>query len=150
RLAMCAAIPFLAASLAGGPAHAADFPTKTVKLVVNYPPGGPIDVIARLAANKMEKDLKQAVIVENTSGAGGNIGAGSVARSEPDGHTVLFTIDSPLTVNPYVYRSMPFKPDDLKPVIMMGSAGSVLAVHPSTGINSFKELVAKGKEKSLT
>ena len=150
RLAKFAAIPFLAASLAGGAAHAAGYPDKTVKFVVNFPPGGPIDVIARLAASKIEKDFKQAVIVENTTGASGNIGAGAVARAEPDGYTVLFTIDTPLTVSPYVYRSMPFKQDALKPVIMMGSAGSVLAVHPSTGINSLKELVARAQDRNLT
>lgn len=151
RLLRIAAVPLIAAAFAGTPAVAADaYPSKTVKVVVNYPPGGPIDVIARLVANKLEGSLKQTVVVENTSGAGGNIGAANVARAAADGHTILFSIDAPFTMNPALYPSMPFKANDLKPVNLLGHAGSTIAVNASTGINSLKELVAKAKQEPVT
>jgi len=151
RLLCIAAVPLIAAAFASAPALAADaYPSKTVKIVVNYPPGGPIDVVARLVANKLEGSLKRSFIVENTGGAGGNIGAANVARAAPDGYTILFSIDAPFTMNPALYPSMPFKASDLKPVTLLGHSGSTIAVNAATGINSLKELVAKAKQTPVT
>lgn len=151
RLLHIAVLPIIAAIYANVPALAEDtYPSKTVKIVVNYPPGGPIDVVARLVANKMEGSLKRSVIVENTGGAGGNIGAANVARAAPDGHTILFSIDAPFTMNPALYPSMPFKASDLKPVTLLGHSGSTIAVNAATGVNSLKELVARAKQTPIT
>lgn len=138
--------PFLAA-----PAHAAaDYPAKTVRFVVNFQAGGPIDVIARIVADKLKTSFRHPVIVENAAGAGGNIGANNVAKADPDGYTVLFTIDTPLTMNPSLYGAMPFKPADLRPVIMMGSAGSTIVTNPAAGMATWKELIAKGRNEAIT
>jgi tripartite-type tricarboxylate transporter receptor subunit TctC len=144
-------MPLIAGALIGGPVAAADaYPSKLVKILVNYPPGGPLDAVARLVGNRLQATLKQPVVVENSSGGGGNVGAASVARAPADGYTVLFSIDAPFTMNPALYSSMPFKPNDLKPVTMVGYAGTTIAVNASTGFNSLKELIAKAKQESLT
>jgi tripartite-type tricarboxylate transporter receptor subunit TctC len=131
--------------------HAAeDYPAKTIKFVVNFQAGGPIDVIARIVADKLKTSFKHPVIVENSPGAGGNIGANNVAKAEPDGYTVLFTIDTPLTMNPSLYGAMPFKAADLKPVIMMGSAGSTIVANPAAGMPTLKDMIARGKSEAIT
>ena len=95
------------------------YPNKTVRFVNNFPPGGPSDVLARSMADALQTSLKQTFIVENKAGAGGNVGADLVAKSPADGYTVLFGIDTAFTVNPHIYKTMPFKPSDLKPVMVM-------------------------------
>ena len=86
----------------------------------------------------------------NRAGAGGNLGAEVVAKSPADGYTVLFGIDTTLTVNPHLYAMLPFKPDDLEPVIIMASSGLLLGVHPGTGFKSLKELIAAAPKKPLS
>jgi tripartite-type tricarboxylate transporter receptor subunit TctC len=92
---------------------------------------------------------KQSVITENKPGAGGNIGADLVAKSPADGYTVLFCIDTAFTVNPYIYKGMPFKPGDLKPVMVMVSSGLLVGSNPTAGFKSMKDLIAQGKGKGL-
>lgn len=151
RLTVTLAAALALSPLLAAPAHAAEnYPDKTVRLIVNFPAGGPIDVIARIVADKLKASFKHPVIVENLAGAGGNIGAGNVARAEPDGYTVLFTIDTPLTMNPSLYGAMPFKPADLRPVIMMGSAGSTIVSNPAAGMTTLKDLITKGKTDAIT
>ena len=131
-------------------AHAqTTFATKPIKLINNFPAGGPSDILARSVQPALQDLFKQPVIVENKAGASGNIGAAEVARAPADGHTVLFGIDTTFTVNPHIYKAMPFKPTDLKPVVIMASSGLLVGVHPSTGIKSMKDLVAAGKGKGL-
>jgi len=125
------------------------YPTKPVRLVNNFPPGGPSDILARSVQPVLQELLKQPVIVENKAGAAGNIGAADVARAPADGHTVLFGIDTTFTVNPHIYKTMPFKPADFKPVVIMASSGLLVGVHPSTGIKTMKDLLAAGKGKGL-
>ncbi|WP_310567813.1 Bug family tripartite tricarboxylate transporter substrate binding protein [Hydrogenophaga sp.] len=127
----------------------AAYPAKTVTLVNNFPPGGPSDILARSVAASLQESLKQSFIVENKAGASGNIGAAQVAKSAPDGYTVLFGIDTAFTVNPHLYPSMPFKPGDLKPVVIMASSGLLIGTHPATGIKTFGDLLSKGRQKSL-
>ena len=126
------------------------FPSNTVKIVNSFPPGGPSDIISRLIADKMQATLKQPVIVENKPGAAGNIGADQVARAAADGYTILSGIDTTFTANPSIYESMPFKPGDLKPLMIMASSGLLVASHPTLGVKTLDQLVAKGKAEQLT
>jgi tripartite-type tricarboxylate transporter receptor subunit TctC len=138
------------ASLGSGPVAAQGFPEKPVRIVVNFPPGGPSDILARSLGDKLSAALKQPFVVENRAGAGGNVGAEAVARSAPDGYTVLFAIDTTFTVNPNLYRSMPFKPEDLKPLMLIASSGLAVGVHPSVGVASLGDFVAKGRVETIT
>ncbi len=126
------------------------YPSRLVKFVNNFPPGGPSDILARSVAQVLQEQHKQVFVVENKAGAGGNIGADAVAKSVADGYTVLFCIDTSLTVNPHIFgKAMPFKPGELKPVVIMASSGLMLGMHPATGIRSLKDFVATGKAKGL-
>ena len=108
RLTLAAACAALALGLAAPAAQAqASYPAKPVKFLVNFPAGGPIDILGRALADALQKDLKQPFVVDNRPGAGGNIGADAVAKSAADGYTVLLGIDSTFTVNPHLYASMP-------------------------------------------
>ena len=135
RLVALALLAVAASSFAQAPA----WPTKPVKFVNNFPPGGPSDTIARSIADVLQKQFNQPFVVENKAGASGNIGADSVAKSPPDGHTVLFGIDSTFTVNPHIYKGMPFKAADLRPVMVMASSGLLVGVHPATGFRTMKD-----------
>jgi tripartite-type tricarboxylate transporter receptor subunit TctC len=146
--AFAAALAVLASS-AAGPLAAQGFPEKPVRIVVNFPPGGPSDILARSLGDKMAATLKQPFIVESRPGAGGNIGAEAVARSPADGHTVLFSIDTTFTVNPNLYGSMPFKLAELKPVMLTASSGLAVGVNPSVGATSFEDFVSKGKSTTI-
>jgi tripartite-type tricarboxylate transporter receptor subunit TctC len=150
RQSLLAAMLFAAAALlpASAPAQAA-YPAKPVKFVNSFPPGGPSDILGRSLADVLQNSLKQTFIVENKAGAAGNIGADFVAKSSLDGYTVLFGIDTIVTVNPHIYKSMPFKPADLKLVMIMASSGLLVGVHPSTGFKSFKDLIAAARGKGV-
>jgi tripartite-type tricarboxylate transporter receptor subunit TctC len=146
----CLAALVALATVAAAPVFAQDWPTKPVKFINNFPPGGPSDLIARSVAKEMEVALKQPFIVENRAGASGNIGADAVVRSPADGYTVLFGIDTTFTVNPHIYHGMPFTPADLKPVMVIASSGLLIGVNPRTGIKTLQQLVAAGKRKPVT
>jgi tripartite-type tricarboxylate transporter receptor subunit TctC len=141
----CTALSALCASTALAQAY----PARPVTLVNNFPPGGPSDILARSVAAVLQETLKQPFVVENKAGAGGNVGAAAVAKAAPDGHTVLFGIDTAFTVNPHIYPAMPFQPGDLKPVIIMASSGLLIGVNPATGIRRFGDLLSQGRQKSL-
>lgn len=111
-------------------AEAADFPTQPVKIVVPYPPGGSTDVIARLLAADMSPNLGRPVLVENRAGGNTIIAAEVVARSTPDGHTVLMTPSTTMTVNPTVYRNLSYKIDDFAPVVLASTLPFALVVRP--------------------
>ena len=98
----------------------------------------------------LQKRFKQTFVVENKPGAAGNIGTMQVARSAPDGYTVLIGIDTTFTVNPHIYKSLQFKPADFRPVMVMASSGLMVGVHPATGFKSLAELVNAGKAKGVT
>lgn len=144
------ALAALCATALAAPALAQGaYPAKVVKIVNNFPPGGPSDIIARSLAFELQKTLKQSFIVENKPGASGNIGADAVAKSEPDGHTLLIGIDSAFTVNPHIYKGLPFKPADFKPVMVIASSGMLVGAHPRTGYKTLAELIAAGKAKNV-
>jgi len=125
------------------------YPAKTVTFINCWPPGGPSDILARSIASVLDTSLKQSFVVENKPGAAGNIGTDYVAKSHPDGYTVLFGIGTTVTVNPHLYKRMPFKPGDLKPVTILATSGLLVGVNPSTGIKSMSQLIAQAKTKPL-
>lgn len=149
RNVACAAGMLLLAAIAPASAQEA-YPGRLVRFIVTFPPGGPIDIAARLVADKLQVSLKQPIVVENRPGAGGNVAAQAVASSPADGYTVLFGIDTTFTVNPTLYPSLPFKPEVLKPVVLIGSSGLTVGVHPSLGVSSLAALVAKGRTEPIT
>jgi tripartite-type tricarboxylate transporter receptor subunit TctC len=127
-------------------AAAQPFPSKTVRLVNPFPPGGPLDLMGRILSEKLSGFLGRPVVVENKPGAAGNIGAAEVAKSAPDGHTVLLTLFSIITSNPHLYERLPFDPlKDFAPVTALASSDSVLIVHPAVPAASVKELIAFAK-----
>lgn len=144
----------LLASLAFGAAAPswaqAAYPARPVKFLNSFPPGGPSDILARSIADVLQQRFHQPFVVENKAGASGSIGADAVAKSAPDGYTALVGIDTTLTVNPHLYKTMPFKPADLKPVMIMASSGLLVGVHPKTNIHTMAELVSTAKAKPMS
>ena len=139
---------FLALALAVAPGFAAAqaWPTKPVKIVVPFVAGGATDVVARLLAQKLTDAWGQSVVVENRAGAGGNIGADVVAKSPPDGYTLLMTSGSIVTANPYIYKSMPFDPaKDLVPITNVASGPQVIVVNADVPAKDLRELIAMAK-----
>ena len=149
-LRAAAAVLALTAWMAAGPLAAQGYPEKPVRIIVNFPPGGPSDILARSLGEKMSAALKQPFIVEARGGAGGNIGAEAVARSPADGYTVLFSIDTTFTVNPNLYKSMPFRLAELKPLMLIASSGLLMGVNPSVGATSLADFIAIGKRETIT
>ena len=147
RLVLAAALTLAAVS---GAFAQGDWPSRPVKLIVNFPPGGPLDVLARSVGEVLQGQFKQPFVVENRAGAGGNIGADAVAKAVPDGHTVLLGIDSTFTVNPHIYKGMAFKPADLRPLVVMSSSGLLVGTNPSNGFKTLADLVAAGKAKGVS
>lgn len=148
--ALAAAMLGVCVGLAPASASAQAYPSKPIKLINNFPPGGPSDFLARTVGEHITAISKQPVVTDNRAGAGGNVGADVVAKSPADGYTVLFGIDTTFTVNPHLYAAMPFKADDLEPVIIMASSGLLLGVHPGTGFKTLKELIAAAPKKPLS
>jgi tripartite-type tricarboxylate transporter receptor subunit TctC len=136
---------------AAWPALADAYPSRLIKILVAFPPGGPLDLVARLVAEKMTASLKQPVIVENKAGAGGNIGDEAVAKASPDGYTLLITLSTALTVNPWLYEHMTFDPQtDLRPLSILTRDSQMLVVYPSVAVNSVAEFVAMAKQQPVT
>ena len=127
-------------------AAAQGYPSKPVRLVNPFPPGGPLDILGRLLSERLSAALGRPVLVENKPGAAGNIGAAEVAKSPADGHTALLTLFSIITSNPHLYERLPFDPlKDFAPVTALASSDSVLIVHPAVPAGSVKELIAYAK-----
>ena len=133
------------------PAMAQSYPSRPVKIVVPFPAGGSNDIIARIVAQKLSERSGQSFIVENRGGAGGNVGANSVATSDPDGYTLLLTAPPPLSTNAALYKNMAFDPSTaFAPVSLIASVPIVLIAHPSLGAKNVAELVAMAKLKPGT
>lgn len=126
------------------------WPSKPIRIVVPYPPGGSSDIIARSIGTLLGDTLKQSVIVENKAGANGNLGTDFVAKSAADGHTFVLCDVGALAITPSVYTKLPFDPSkDLRGVTMLAYSPHLLVVHPSVPANNLKELVALSKAKDL-
>ena len=129
--------------LAAVPAQAQNYPTKAIRVVVPFAAGGTSDILARAIGPHLTTAWGQPVIVENRTGANGNVGADFVAKSPPDGYTMLLSDVGALSINPSVYPNMPFDPaKDFSPIVMVSYSPHVLAVHPSVPVNSVQELIA--------
>jgi tripartite-type tricarboxylate transporter receptor subunit TctC len=132
---------------AGGIAHAQGYPVKPVRIINPFSPGGSLDLVARTLAKSMSAELGQQVIVENRPGAGGTIGVDLVAKSPPDGYTLL-AVQSSITINPSLQQKIPYEPvRDFAPISKMSSYMFFLVVHPSLPVRSVKALIALAKSK---
>jgi tripartite-type tricarboxylate transporter receptor subunit TctC len=136
-ISACAALMFASAALAQVPGY----PDRPVRMIIPFPAGGPTDVVARLVGQKLAEKLGQPFVIENLSGAGGNLGMAAAARAPGDGYTILF-VSSSLTVNPSLYAKLPFNVEkDLAPVTKAAGSPNALFVHPSIPAKSIQELV---------
>lgn len=140
----CIAIAAITAPLQ---AAAAEYPARPVRLVVAFAPGGSVDVVARLLAQRLGERWKQQVVVDNRPGAGGNVSAEIVARAQPDGYTLYMT-SAALVVNPSLYASVPYHPvRDFAPISLVATVQSVLVSHPALPVKSVKDLIVLAKSK---
>ena len=141
KLATIIAITALMFSAAVTVAISADYPERPVRMVVGFPPGGGLDTAARMITPKLNERLGQPWVVDNRSGAAGNIATEIVVNAPPDGHTVLMVQGTSLTVNPTLYK-LPFSVEkDLRPVIRLTTTNYILVVHPSVSASTLKELI---------
>lgn len=146
-LIFCA--PFMA--LLPQAAQAQDnYPDKPVRLLTNFPAGGPLDILGRALAIPLQAEFKQPFVLDNRPGAGGNIGADLAAKSPADGYTVLLTIDTTFTINPHVYKSMPFQAKDLKPLMIFSSSGLAFGVNPSVAAKTLPEFITESKKQAAS
>jgi tripartite-type tricarboxylate transporter receptor subunit TctC len=137
--------------LAATGARAQAWPAKPIRIVVPYPPGGSSDIIARAISQPLSEALGQPVIVDNKAGANGNLGADLVAKSQPDGYTMLLCDTGALAISPSVYTKLSFNPaTDLRGVTMLAYSPHLLVVHPSVPANNLKEPVALSHQKPLS
>ena len=131
-----------------GAAGAADYPTRPVRLVVPFAPGGGADLVGRVLAQKLGAAMRQQVVVENRAGAGGRIGTEVVAKSPADGYTLLLATSSVMVIAPALYAKLPFDmPRDFTSISLVASTAYVLVVHPSVPARSVKELITRAKNR---
>lgn len=152
RAALALALATVATTVAlPAQAQALAWPTKPIRLLVGSPPGGPSDITARLLAEHLGKRLNQPVVVENRPGAGNGLAAGVAAKADPDGHTLVLSPDTVMTVNPLVYRNQGYDArKDLANISVVTSFSQMLVCHPSVGVKTAAELVAKAKAGPMT
>ncbi|MFL4977282.1 MAG: Bug family tripartite tricarboxylate transporter substrate binding protein [Xanthobacteraceae bacterium] len=135
-----------AAAQESSESDAASFPSRSIRIVVPFPAGGPSDVLARLIGQRMTEDWGQAVVIENRPGANTVLAAQAVAKAAPDGYTLLMAIDSTLTMNQYLYRTPPYDPlNDFVPITLVAKTMQLLMVHAGSEVKSVQELIAKAK-----
>ena len=130
-------------ALAAGTACGQAYPTKPIRIVIGFPPGGGIDIVARLLAPKLSESLGQQIVVDNRPGANGIIGTELVAKAPPDGYTIFLGTTGNLSVNPALYPSLPFNMErDFAPVTQTSSVPFLVYVHPSLPAKTLRELIA--------
>jgi len=138
---------FTAAAAVTVQAHAQGYPNRTIRMVVTYVPGGATDILGRLTAQKLNERFGQPVVVENRAGGGGNIGADFVAKSEPDGYTIMIA-GVPHAIGMTLYSKLPYDfARDLAPIVNLAVFPSLIIVHPSLPVKSIKELIALAKAR---
>ena len=124
------------------------YPSKSIRFIAPFPPGGTTDVLSRILAQKLTDSLGRQVVVDNRAGAGGNIGHEIAAKTAPDGYTLLMSSNSALVTNPHLYKRLGFDPlNDFSPISVVARAGPVLVVHPSVPARNVKELIALGRAR---
>jgi tripartite-type tricarboxylate transporter receptor subunit TctC len=141
----------LGTALVHGAFAQANYPTRPITMVVGFAPGGGTDTVARIVAQKVSASVGQSVVVENKPGAGGSVATDHVAKSAPDGHTILLGSVGSLTVNPHLIKNLPYDPfRDLAPITMAVEFANVLVVHPSVPAGTLAEFVKLAKDKPGT
>ena len=136
------------AAAAGTCAHAQTYPEKALRVVVPFAPGGSTDIVGRIMTQRLSERIKQPVVLDNRGGGGGNIGSDMVAKAPPDGYTLLIGTVGSLTINPSLYKRMPYDPlKDLTPIAYFGSTPNVLVVHSSLPVKSVRELITLARSK---
>ena len=133
--------------MVAGSAFAQQYPAKLIRWIVPWPPGGGADVLSRILQPPVSEALGQQIVIDNRGGAAGNIGAEMAAKSPPDGYTIVFAYSGTHSINPHIYRKMPFKESDFAPIIWTASVPQVVVVHPSLPIKAPKDIVALAKAK---
>ncbi|MGZ5120103.1 MAG: tripartite tricarboxylate transporter substrate binding protein [Burkholderiales bacterium] len=147
-LALCALLSLLDPRAAEAQADAAHYPSRPIRIIVPFPPGGATDIMGRTLGQKLTQRWGQQVIIDNRPGAGGNIAAELAARAAPDGHTLFFAASAQLAVNPNLYAKVPYDPvKDFAAVVLVGSGANIVVAHPSLGVRSLKELITLAKSK---
>src|SRR3954465_15831153 len=127
-------------------AMAQNYPSKPVRVVIPYPPGSTPDIVGRTLSERLQKALGQPFVVDNRTGAGGNIGPEAVAKAAPDGYTLLVSINGPIAVNKHLYKNLPYDPDkELQPISLLASAPQMLVVTPAVAADSFKGFIEHAK-----
>jgi len=124
-----------------GWAAAETFPSKPIKFIVPFPAGGINDILARITADKLQAKWGHPIIIEQKTGAGGNIGADQVAQADPDGHTLFVTAPGPLAINGSLYKKLTYRPEDFVPITVIGSVPNVTIVKKELPVNSLRDLV---------
>lgn len=131
-------------------AQAQSYPDKPIRVLITSTAGGPLDVFTRIVAERMAGDLKQPVVVEARPGANGNIAAQAVAKATPDGYTLLSIVDPTFTVNPALYKQVPFDPEkDFRVIALLATFGQMVAVNPALPVGNIRELAALSKTREL-
>src|SRR5262245_58101835 len=140
--ALCLLALMASVDAVGGPATAqGTFPTRSVKFIVPFPPGGINDVLARILGDKLSAKWGQPIVVENKTGAGGNIGADLAAQAAPDGYTLLLAPPGPLAINQSLYRQLSYKPEEFVPITGVGKVPNLVIVRKELPVNNVKELI---------
>ena len=137
----------LVLAMVAGSAFAQQYPAKLIRWIVPWPPGGGADVLSRILQPPVSEALGQQIVIDNRGGAAGNIGAEIAAKSPPDGYTIVFAYSGTHSINPHIYRKMPFKESDFAPIIWTASVPQVVVVHPSLPIKAPRDIVALAKAK---
>jgi tripartite-type tricarboxylate transporter receptor subunit TctC len=146
RLLKATTVAFLVCLAAGADAFAQNYPERPVKVIVPTPPGGPVDVIARITANYLQNALGKAFVVENRAGAGNTIGSKDAAEAAPDGYTLLYSSSSGLVIAPLLHPDAGYDPiKSFDPIALVGQSSNILVVNPAVPANSVAELVAYAK-----
>jgi tripartite-type tricarboxylate transporter receptor subunit TctC len=147
RSTFCAAALLVVNGVLPSDIFAQAYPSKPVRFIVPWPPGGGADIMSRLINQPLGDALGQQVVIDNRGGAAGNIGAELAAKSPPDGYTILFAYSGTHSVNPHIYSRMPFKASDLAAIIQLASVPQIAVVHPSLPAKNIKELIALCKAR---
>lgn len=131
---------------AAGIVTAQDYPSRTIQLIVPFPPGGPTDIVGRLVAQKLTEGLGRQVVVENRAGAGGTVGSAAAAKAAPDGYTLLYGSTSTLAIAPGLYKNLPYDPrTHFVPISLVSRGAIVLAVHSAVQASTLSEFIAEAK-----
>jgi tripartite-type tricarboxylate transporter receptor subunit TctC len=145
---LLAAISAVVLAAVGGPVYAQTYPSRTVTLVVPFPPGGGVDALARILAERLSVSLKQSVVVENRTGGGGTVGTRQVAKAEPDGYTLMLAHTGTISINPSLYANAGYDPrKDFAPIGLIGSMPVALIAHPSFPAKTVADVIAIAKRE---